>query len=1020
MSSDPPALKICVFGAMSVEVDGISVGAKLARKELWLLAILALRTGRAVPRDTLGGMLWPEREEEQALYNLRRSLTRLKSALGSQGDSIQQVKPRSLVFAGPPDCVDALNFDRLAASGEPCLLREAVRLCAGPLLQNCYEEWAQSERLPREFAYQKALETLATDALTRGDWLEAEKVCRLHIAANPLQEQAHRLLMQALAKSGNHAAATQAYRDLRVRLREEINAEPDPETLACYEAIRQTARQAVPVPAKTAPLPPAPVPAPRSIALPQPLTRLIGRDLEVLEACGHLSASRLVTLLGAGGVGKTRLSIEVARQTAERMADGAIFVELAALSKDALPVTALARALGVAEKSGEPLLDTLTQALREQEKLLVLDNCEHLRQSCAELAHALLTACPRLRILTTSRQALGLPGEIVWRVPSLPTPPDISADEFHSALKQDDTLDYASAQLFLERVMQTYPEFRLSPTLLPCIGQICRRLDGIPLAIELAAYRARSLSLEKIATRLSDRFHLLTGGGTASLPRQQTLRALIDWSYSLLEPDEQQLFARLSVFAGGWTLEAAEAIAREQETGNREEKSSSQLSTLNSQLKTPLPLSALDLLTSLVDKSLVGYEWREEGGRYFFLESIREYARERLEEAGEWEQTRQRHADYFSELAVETEPRLLGPQQGELLEMLEREHDNMRAVLAWGQENAAGAAPAFRLASRLWRFWMQRGYFREGREHLQRVLENPHNPDDADCRCRALNGAGMLAYRMGDLAPARALLEASIAVARTAGDNRGAAAAFANLGHIPAGQGQYQEAREMYAEALQLYRKEQNESGTAYSLLNLGNVALSLCEFSDVQASYEEALALFRRIGDGGGELLTLGNLGWYSLMQEDWPRATTYSEQALTLCRQLKRPEGEALYLPVLGASCEKAGDMARARQCYLQALEVSLKLGDKRTLVSTLETLAAYYLRREEYAQSARYYGCADVGYDQIAMSRMAREQQNREEAFAILRERMGDEPFAACFARGQQLSMEDLAREAVSEQS
>ncbi len=1012
MSSEPPALKICMFGAMSVEVDGILVSAKLARKELWLLAILALRAGRAVPRDTLSGMLWPECEEEQGLYNLRRSLTRLKSALGSQGDCIQQVKPRSLVFAALPACVDALEFDRLTVSGERCLLAQAVSLCSGPLLQNCYEEWAQSERLPHEFAYQKALETLATDALTRGEWLEAEKYCRLHIAANPLQEQAHRLLMQALAKSGNHAAATQAYRDLRVRLREEINAEPDPETLACYEAIRQTARQAVPVPAKAAPLPPAPVHAPRSIALPQPLTRLIGRDLEVLEACGHLSASRLVTLLGAGGVGKTRLSIEVARRTAERMADGAIFVELAALSKDALPITALARTLGVTETPGEPLLTTLTQVLQDQEKLIVLDNCEHLRRSCAELAHALLTACPRLRILTTSRQALGLPGEIVWRVPSLPTPPAISADEFHSALKQDDTLDYASVQLFLERVMQTYPEFRLSPTLLPCIGQICRRLDGIPLAIELAAYRARSLSLEKIASRLTDRFHLLTGGGTASLPRQQTLRALIDWSYSLLEPDEQQLFARLSVFSGGWTLEAAESLY-EEKGERRKEKAGPQLLSPFSLL-----LSPLDVLTSLVDKSLVGYEWREEGGRYFFLESIREYARERLEEAGEWEQIRQQHAYYYSDMAVETEPLLLGPQQGELLEMLEREHDNMRAVLAWGQESVAGAAPAFRLASRLWRFWMQRGYFREGREHLQRVLENPHSPEDADLRCRALNGAGMLAYRMGDFAPARALLEDSLAVARAAGDNRGSAAAFANLGHIPAGQGQYQEAREMYAEALQLYRKEQNESGTAYSLLNLGNVALSLSEYSDAQARYEEALTLFRRIGDGGGELLTLGNLGWCSLIQEDWRRATTYGEQALTLCRQLKRLEGEALYLPILGASCEMTGEMARARQCYLQALEVSLKLGDKRTLAATLETLAAYYLRLEEDAQATRYLGCTDTGYARIGMSRSLREQQNRDEAFATLRARLGEEPFAACFAQGQQLSMEDLAREAVSE--
>ena len=459
MGDDAPALnilnlkplEIALFGTLSVTADGVALNNGLARKEGWLLALLALRPGRAVPRDYIAGLLWPECEEAQALYNLRRSLTRLRDALCSHADCIQQIKPRSLVFDTTYVRVDALEFDRLAVSDDPELLAEAVRLCRGPLLQACYEDWALPERLARELAYQQALEKLARRALERSDWQEVEKYCRLHIAADPLQEQAHRLLMQACAQSGNQAAAIQVYRDLRVRLREEVNADPDPQTVACYELIRQeTARQHAKAgssrPSQSAAPPSAtshPLPA---VLLPQPLTRLIGRELEVAEVCGSLGGSRLVTLLGAGGVGKTRLSIEVAHRFKARMEDGAAFVELAALEDDTLPARILARVLGFAETPNTPLMDTLTKHLQNQERLLVLDNCEHLRQAAAQLAHTLLTACPRLRVLATSRQALGLPGETVWRVPSLPVPPRIKQEVFTALPKSDDTLEYAAVQ----------------------------------------------------------------------------------------------------------------------------------------------------------------------------------------------------------------------------------------------------------------------------------------------------------------------------------------------------------------------------------------------------------------------------------------------------------------------------------------------------------------------------------------------------------------------------------------------
>ena len=361
---------------------------------------------------------------------------------------------------------------------------------------------------------------------------------------------------------------------------------------------------------------------------------------------------------------------------------------------------------------------------------------------------------------------------------------------------------------------------------------------------------------------------------------------------------------------------------------------------------------------------------------------------------------------------------MLGPEQGRIMERLAQEHDNMRAALAWGRENAQGYPVALKLAAWLWRFWMQRGYWKEGREHLESLLDAPTSYTDCESRGRALNGLGILAYRMGDFDTARARLEASRTLFQSREDARGVAAAISNLGHIASAQGNLEEARALYEEGLTFLRATGNESGIAYSLLNLGNVAATKGDITEGINYYTEALALFRRIGDSGGELLTLGNLGNCILLQNDAPHAIIYLRQALALCRDLKRPEAEGLYLPILGGAFEKQGDTARAWECYRQAIQVAQKLGDKRALTAAMETLAAHYLNIGQDEKAARYYGGADAGYTRIALCRLENEQQNREKAFDCLRSRMGEAAFDACFATGQRCSLEELVQEALAE--
>jgi non-specific serine/threonine protein kinase len=550
--------------------------------------------------------------------------------------------------------------------------------------------------------------------------------------------------------------------------------------------------------------------------LPRVLTSLIGREREQEVVCRLLGEAALVTLVGPGGVGKTRLALQVAARLRTDYPDGAWLVSLTPLADPALVPGAVTQVLGLREESERPLPATLAGYLQDKRLLLVLDNCEHLVAACAALASMLLQVCPRLCLLATSREALGVSGERRYRVPPLTAP-----DPRHP-LPVDLVGRYEAVRLFVARAQERQPAFALSARNARAVAAVCTRLDGIPLAI---------------AERLAARFRLLTGGPRDAPARQRTLRATMDWSWDLLVAPQQFLLRRLAVFgAGGWTLATAEAVCAEE--------------GIEAQ-------AVLDLLDGLVNKSLVQLSEREPAARYGVLETVLQYAAERLAVDGAaW---RDRHLAWCVSLAEEAALALAGSAQGAWLARLEAEHDNLRAALRWAGERGAGDL-GLRLAGALWRFWKLRGYLSEGRGWLEAVLAGDPAPTAA--RGAALHGAGALALDQGAHARARKLLEESLALGRALDDRQRVAAALNSLGNLAFRLGEYRRAGDAYEQNLALQRELADRWGIAASLNNLGLVAQRQGEYGRAAALYEESLALKRAVGDTRAAALTLNNLG--------------------------------------------------------------------------------------------------------------------------------------------------------------
>jgi predicted ATPase/DNA-binding CsgD family transcriptional regulator len=764
--------------------------------------------------------------------------------------------------------------------------------------------------------------------------------------------------------------------------------------------------------------------------LPLQMTPLIGREQEITIALQLLQREevRLLTLTGPGGTGKTRLALQVAAELSDRFADGVYFVNLAPLNDAGLVVTTIAQTLAIKELAGQTLLELLKASLHWKHVLLLLDNFEQVIEAAVDVA-ALLAACPLLKVLVTSRAALHVRGEQEYAVPPLAVPdPKYLPDLVTLA-------QYEAVALFLQRAQAVKPAFQLTDANTPAVAEICVRLDGLPLAIELAAARIKVLPPQELLTRLGQRLTVLTGGARDAPARQQTLRNTIAWSYQLLGAAEQGLFQRLSVFVGGCTFEAIEAVC----TALDIKSSAGQV---------------FDGVASLIDKSLLQQtEQEEDEPRLVMLETIREYGLECLRESGEMETTWQAHAEYYLVLAEEAESELVGPQQVAWLERLEREHDNLRAAMRWILEQWEiwhHREMALRLGGALQRFWEVRGHWSEGWSFLERALAGRKGVA-VHVQMKALNAAAHLAYVKGDTDRAAALSEECLARCREIGDIAGIAHSLGLLGSLAWRRYDFVEAYSLNEESLALFKEVKDREGIAWALNNSAVQLGQQGEFDKAISLNEESLALFRELGHIEGIAWALFNLANVLFLSHGDPaRVHTLLEENLALCKKMGHKEGIAqalgllsqvflqqgdaikacslleesvvlsrelgnrsiTWLPiVLGKVASSEGDFAAARAIYEESMIITLEGGDRMNIAEFLEGLAATLVTQGEPVWAARLWGTVKSLRDSIGMPLPPVYRADYERSVAIAHASLGEKAFAKAWAEGRTMSPEQV---------
>jgi predicted ATPase/class 3 adenylate cyclase/DNA-binding CsgD family transcriptional regulator len=763
--------------------------------------------------------------------------------------------------------------------------------------------------------------------------------------------------------------------------------------------------------------------------LPTQLTSFVGREKELADVKRLLQNTHLLTLIGPGGTGKTRLSLEAAGEMLHLYPDGVWFVELARILDSQLVPRTTAIAIGLRDEPQRPVIDMLCDYLREKKILIVLDNCEHLVDACARMADPILRAAPDTRILASSREALGIGGEVTYRVPSLELP-DISHLPPIESLSQ-----YEAVKLFIDRAASAVPTFTVTNDNAPALAQVCHRLDGIPLAIELAAAKIRVLSVEQIAKRLNDRFRLLTGGSRTAMEHHQTLRAAIDWSYNLLSPSEQVLFQRLSVFVGGWTLEAAESVC---EGGAVQSE------------------DVLNLMEQLVNKSWVLTEEVRHEAHYHMLETIRQYAHEKLLETEDNEAFRAKHLAYFVKLVEHAEPELYRSNQVFWFEKLDDELDNFRTALAWA--SARDVESGLRIACIPWRFWDTRGYLQELGDWLRQLLQHYNIADalhakalviysyycyrqanfpealkfaehafqlsrtlsDRQLQAFSLSLLGLITFLQGNMEGGVPLLEQSLAIYRALGNKLGQAETLEGLSF---GIDSSEHKMAIAKESLDLYRELGNLTGIAGCLNSLSQKAIASGDFSSPILWLEEALSISRQLENQTKEASVLCTYGVLKYWQGNYHQANSYYRETIVLTEKTDDRYLELWAHTHMAYAVLRQGDIKQARELFEKCIRGTQKAEMLMALIYAIEGVASLYINQNKLGRAIRLFTWAEAMREKLGDHRPPVEQKSVDKDLVIIHSKLGDAEFAKFAARGRELTTEEataLALEPVEERA
>ena len=926
-----PAVQVGILGPLILRVGGSVVDA--AAPKLRALAIdLVVHADEVVSTDRLINDLWGDHPPTTALGTLRTYIARLRALLDEDGATAVATVPPGYCLRLDAGSIDAQRFALLRDDARSLIpidppeaarrLRAALELWRGPALVDvAYEDWAQPAIARLEELRWSAREELAEIELAQGHHAEIVAELEAHVAAEPFRERLRGQLMIALYRCGRQAAALRVYQQFRRLMAEELGVDPSAELRHLEQSILLQRRDLEWRPGVGG------RPA-GGTGTKRPSTSFVGRAAEMAHVQELLLANRIVTLIGTGGCGKTRLASELAAELAASYADGVTVVELAALDDGTHVPRAVADALGLHEEPGQPLVDTLGALLRERELLLVLDNCEHLLEACVALISRLLAAAPALTILATSREPLAMDIETAWLVPPLPAE--------------------AAVHLFVDRAAQAQPGFSRTADNAAAIAEIARRLDGIPLALELAAARVRFLSPHEIAAALERRFELLSSGFRTAPSRHRTLRASVDWSYDLLSGDERVLFRRLSVLASSFGVDAARDVAAGDD----------------------LPRGQiLDLLLRLVDKSLLTTSASVGTTRFRLLETMRQYAWERLSDArDELAATSDRHLEWCVTRAECAGAGFLGPDAGRWLDEIEAERDDMRHALRWALSSSK-SAHALRIAVGLGVYWRLRGYRSEGRTWLTNALAAADEAPDG-LRSRGLVALSELEYNDGDRTIARRHAEQALASARIDGTPTVLAECLLQAGKVARVQGERELALARYDEALLVARAARSAAAVGSALAGLGDLARERGDTDDARGLYVEALASSRRAGDPhaiGNALLNLGKVACEQGMPHEAAARyedalatfeplgdVTCGSEAIAGLAELRRSEAHATH---------DDGPLRAAEELHARALRQRAGIGQRGAMVDSFEALAQLAAAQHDARRAAKLLGCADA---------------------------------------------------------